>query len=161
MGNRILLMFALAASPLSAAATALTPAPAPAPAEAAPGTFAKVDAAIAEAHRSMQALQECVKVTAALRADHAQKQQELKGEFGAVPPAFNELLLRKRKRLDKQEEACLALMPQPGLLFTQAHELLRNIEPRNVPGVVGRFKKVEAGRVQYNRLIAKPKAAAK
>ncbi|MDP3540990.1 MAG: hypothetical protein Q8T11_00825 [Elusimicrobiota bacterium] len=165
MGNRILLMFALAAAPLAALAAdgdmPLAPAlaPAPPPASATPGSFAKADAALAEAQRAMKDLQDCKTDTAALRADWLKKERELKAEFGAVPPAFNEFLLKKRKRADKREEACLAMTDAPAQLFKQAHDILRNIEPKNMPGVAGRFKKVEAGRAQYNNLIRKPKAA--
>ncbi|MCR4295512.1 MAG: hypothetical protein NUW21_08255, partial [Elusimicrobia bacterium] len=157
MGNRILLIFALAAASLGSrtAAQPLTPTPAPPAAEAPAGTFSRADAALAEAHRAMKNLRGCMIAAAALRADWVKKTRELKAEFKTVPPAFNGLLLKKRKRADEQEAECLAAMEQPALLFTQAHDLLRSIEPRNAPGVVGRFKKVEEGRAQYNRLIAK------
>lgn len=165
MGNRILLAFVLAPvlfAPRAAAAPVMNTVNAPAPgAEPAPASFDKVDAAIAEAYRAMQTLQDCAKITAAMRADYADKQKELKAEYGAVPPAFNEFLLKKRKRLDKQEQLCLQSTPQPGELFSKAHQLLRYIEPKNTPGIAGRFKKVEEGRVRYNKLIAGPKGTSK
>lgn len=163
MGNRILLMFALAAAPFAARAADgdMPLAPAPAPASAAPGTFAMADAAVAEAYRSMKELQDCKRDTSELRSDWVKKQRELKAEFGAIPTAFNELLLKKRKRADKKEEACLAMTDAPAQLFKQAHDILRNIEPKNMPGVAGRFKKVEAGRAKYNTLIGKSKATRK
>jgi hypothetical protein len=163
MGNRILLMVALAAAPLAARAADgnRTLAPAPAPASAPPGSFATADPAFAEAQRAMKDLQECQNDAASLRADWLKKERALKAEFGAVPPAFNEFLLKKRKRADKKEETCLAMTDAPAQLFKKAHDILRNIEPKNTPGVADRFKKVEAGRAQYNSLIGKPKASRK
>ncbi len=159
MGNRILLMLALAAATFAsrAAAQPAAPAPAPAAAEAPAGTFTRADAALAEADRAMKDLENCLSDARALRADWLKKTKELKAEFATVPHAFNALLLKKRKRADKREAECLAAMEQPALLFSQAHDLLRSVEPRSAPGVAGRFKKVEAGRVRYNRLIGKPK----
>lgn len=161
MGNRILLAFVLAPAlfaPRVAAAPVMNTVNTPAPgAEPAVTTFDRVDAALAEANRAMQALQDCAKVTAAMRADHAAKQAGLKAEYGAVPPAFNEFLLKKRKRIDKQEAACLQLTPQPGELLSKAHQMLRYVEPKNTPGIAGRFKKVEEARLRYNKLIAAPK----
>jgi hypothetical protein len=161
MGNRVLLAFVLAPAlfaPRVAAAPVMNTVNTPVPgAEPAATTFDKVDAALAEANRAMQTLQECTKVTAAMRADHAAKQAGLKAEYGAVPPAFNEHLLKKRKRIDKQELLCLQYTPQPGELLSKAHQLLRYVEPKNTPGIAGRFKRVEEARLRYNKLIAAPK----
>lgn len=163
MGNRILLMFALAAAPFGSrvAAQPMTAAPAPPAAETPAGTFTRADAALAEAHRALKDLRSCLNAAAALRADWLKKTRELTAEFGTVPRAFDGLLLKRRKRADKQEAECLAAMEQPAQLFTQAHDLLRNVEPRNAPGVADRFKKVEAGRAQYNQLIANTKSKTK
>ena len=165
MGYRLLLAFVLAPALFvarAAAAPAMNTVNAPAPgADPAPASFDKVDAAIADAYRAMQTLQDCAKVTAAMRSDYAEKQSQLKAEYGAVPPAFNEFLLKKRKRIDKQEQLCLQSTALPGELFSKAHQLLRYIEPKNTPGIAGRFKKVEEGRVRYNKLIAGPKGTSK
>ena len=40
------------------------------------------------------------------------------------------------------------------LFFSKAHELLRQIEPKNMTGVATRFKRVEAARARYNQMLA-------
>lgn len=151
---RLLSASALAILAASAYAAPVMMTASPTPDKAPAGVFNKADEALEAANRELANLQDCEKVTASLRADYVNKQRELKAEFRTIPPAFNAILLKKRKRLDKQEQSCLDLVKQPGLLFERAHELLRQIEPKNTPGVAERFKRVEAGRARYNKIIA-------
>ena len=102
----------------------------------------------------MKTLGDCVKLTVSLRTDLLKKQRDLKAEFaGQIPAAFNDFLLTKRKRVDKQQARCNQEQQVPGKLFTQAHTLLRQVEPRNLSGVAVRFKKIETGRARYNEIM--------
>lgn len=167
MGNHVLFALGLALAPLAAYGNdpSFLPMAPPPQAESAPargGIFGQADLALSQALASVKSLEECMRLTGAYRADLASKQRELKAEFGGqIPPAFTDLLLMKRKRADKQEARCTQAIPAASALFERAHNLLRNIEPKETPGITARFKKLEEHRVRYNKMTSLSKAAPK
>jgi hypothetical protein len=162
MRNSLLPAFALVSiicASRAVAAPVLVTASAPST-EPASGSFAQVDAVIAEANRAMQKLQDCWKIAAAMRADLKKKKADLAAEFGTIPSAFDALLNKKSVRFVTQEQMCNQWTPPPGLLFAKAHDLLRSFQPKSTPGIAARVKQVAAKRTQYNLLI-RPQAPEK
>lgn len=124
------------------------------------GNFTAIDALINDASREVTMLQQCRKETERLKADHAAKQRELKTEFdGKIPPAFNNLLMAKSRRAAKQQAFCLQESPRVDQIYTQAHELLRSFEPKSLPGIAVRGKKLNAVKARYNQMFPSGKAA--
>ena len=161
MRNRLFLVSMLAGLPFVARSATLPPMMTTPnrtdPAAAPQGAFGKVDSAMAEAARALKDLKNCEKLAATLKSDLAAKEKQLKTEYGTPPASFGTLLQMKRKRLDRQERRCIELVPQPAQLYSQAHELLRQVEPKNMPGVSARFKKIDAARASYNAMITASK----
>lgn len=140
------------------AADSRTPAANPSAPELA-GDFSAVDALITETGNSIKMLQDCMQRAATLKADLSKKQTNLKSEFGGkIPPAFNELLLIKGRRANKQQLLCAQSSSRPGQLYQQAHDSLRQFEPKSDPGIAARGKKLNAVKARYMQLFPNAKA---
>ena len=153
---------AYGANPVSAPSDAAAPASAPAQVPVPAGAFAQVDTLIAETSSSLKTLQECLQLAQSMKADASKKNAELKAEFGAtIPPAFNELLSRKRSRADKQQALCAQAAPRTSELYAQAHALIRQFEPKSLPGLPARSKKLDEINSRYNLLFPYSKGTKK
>ncbi len=144
----IVLAAAAAAWPLAAAETAPAAAPGGSPASKA---FVNADKVIADATNSLDELLRCSIGLGALKKDYRDKLAELRTEFhGNPPPAFDDLLQMKQKRLTRHSNICVGLIKGTSAKIDAAGASLMAIEPKSLPGIKDRRQKVEALRTKMN-----------
>lgn len=118
--------------------------------------FAAVDEAVNQAVATCEDLQKCANTLSILKKDMAKKQAELRREFpDAPPPAFNDLLVTKRGRIEKQIKFCNELSLGVGKKFDLAYVQLAGVEPPNPSGLKERRAKLHLSRSKCNAVIQK------